>query len=202
MNKQIFQVLVVSIFIISSASVSADPPPWAPAWGYRAKKGHAPKHDYYDYHYRTYYDEDPRYYDQVNRSILSGTCNRELIGSVIGGAAGGYIGSTIGKGDGNLAATAAGALIGFIIGQNVGRSMDQTDVRCTGYALEAAPDNHHVTWNNPDTGSEYDVMPTRTYINEDRYCREYTTTTTINGKSEKVYGTACRNPDGSWQIAD
>ena len=32
------------------------------------------------------------------------------------------------------------------------------------------------------------------------YCREYQHTVTIDGKQEKAYGTACRQPDGSWKI--
>lgn len=33
-----------------------------------------------------------------------------------------------------------------------------------------------------------------------RYCREYQTTVVINGQSQPSYGTACRQPDGTWQI--
>lgn len=32
------------------------------------------------------------------------------------------------------------------------------------------------------------------------YCREYTTETVIAGKRRPTYGTACRQPDGSWRI--
>jgi len=183
------------IFIFAPSLVTAEPPPWAPAWGYRAKH-----QDYGHYRYHTYYYEAPEYYDRVNTAILAGTCNRDVIGAMLGGAAGGYIGSTLGKGDGKLATTAAGALLGFIIGQNIGRSMDQIDVRCTGYVLEGAPDHQKVVWNNPETGYKYAVIPTRTYMRDDRYCREYNSRAVIGGRSEDVYGTACRNPDGSWQI--
>ncbi|HIF11376.1 MAG TPA: hypothetical protein EYQ81_17055 [Sneathiellales bacterium] len=45
------------------------------------------------------------------------------------------------------------------------------------------------------------MIPTRTYeTNYGRYCREYTSTANINGHSEKTYGTACRQPDGAWQL--
>lgn len=189
MNRYTTRMLAVLMTLVPFVAL-ATPPPWAPAHGYRAKHGY----------YRTYYHEAPDFYGRADRAILSGTCNRDLIGGMIGGAVGGYIGSTIGKGDGQLAATAAGALLGFIIGQNVGRSMDEVDVRCTGYALEVAPDNQQVTWNNPENGNRYAVTPTRTYEHGDRYCREYNSTAVINGRSEDVYGTACRNPDGSWQI--
>ena len=32
------------------------------------------------------------------------------------------------------------------------------------------------------------------------YCREYQQTVTIDGKQERSYGTACRQPDGTWKI--
>lgn len=32
------------------------------------------------------------------------------------------------------------------------------------------------------------------------YCREYTSTANINGKPVQTYGTACRQPDGTWRI--
>lgn len=32
------------------------------------------------------------------------------------------------------------------------------------------------------------------------YCREYQTQVTIAGQPQNAYGTACRKPDGSWQI--
>ena len=31
------------------------------------------------------------------------------------------------------------------------------------------------------------------------YCREYTKTVSINGRTELSYGTACMQPDGSWR---
>ena len=31
-------------------------------------------------------------------------------------------------------------------------------------------------------------------------CREYQSTTTIDGRPQQVYGTACLQPDGSWRI--
>lgn len=33
-----------------------------------------------------------------------------------------------------------------------------------------------------------------------RYCREFQQKITIGGKEEMAYGTACRNPDGSWEV--
>lgn len=35
-----------------------------------------------------------------------------------------------------------------------------------------------------------------------RYCREYQTTGIIDGRQERLYGTACRMPDGSWEFVN
>ena len=35
-----------------------------------------------------------------------------------------------------------------------------------------------------------------------RQCREYQTTRDVQGRSTKVYGTACRDPDGQWRIVN
>ena len=34
------------------------------------------------------------------------------------------------------------------------------------------------------------------------YCREYQSTSIVNGQSVPVYGTACLRPDGRWQIVN
>lgn len=33
-----------------------------------------------------------------------------------------------------------------------------------------------------------------------RYCREFQRRVSIGGKTEEAYGTACRQPDGSWEV--
>ncbi len=96
---------------------------------------------------------------------------------------------------------AGGALLGFLIGGSIGRTMDQADQSCLEQSLEYAEDGQQITWNNPDSSTRYQVVPTKTTTMADgRYCREYTTTATVGGKAETVYGRACRQPDGAWQI--
>jgi hypothetical protein len=34
------------------------------------------------------------------------------------------------------------------------------------------------------------------------YCREYTRTVFIGGRTEQAYGVACLEPDGAWRVAD
>ena len=93
-----------------------------------------------------------------------------------------------------------GALLGILLGGSIGNAMDQLDERCVGQVLEHGGSDQTVTWRNPDSGASYQVTPTRTWEEEGRYCREYTTTVRIDGRPQQAYGTACRQPDGSWKI--
>lgn len=129
-----------------------------------------------------------------------GNCNRETLASLIGGATGAALGSRIGEGSGKIAAVAGGTILGFLIGGGVGRSMDRVDQACVGQILEHAPNARPIAWNNPATAVRYEVVPLQTYQDRaGRYCREYQTTATIGGRPQQVYGTACRQPDGSWE---
>jgi surface antigen len=124
----------------------------------------------------------------------------EQAGMVIGGALGGILGNQVGRGSGRTAAIIAGTLIGAAIGGNVGRSMDDTDRMRTAQALETVRTGVPSSWQNPDTGNEYTVVPTQTYQTSTGPCREYTIDAMVGGRPEKIYGTACRQPDGSWQV--
>jgi len=128
-----------------------------------------------------------------------GDANQQA-GVVIGAIAGGLLGSTMGKGSGKAAAIMAGTLAGAIIGGRIGQSMDATDRMKTSSVLETIPDNRSSTWQNPNSGYEYTVTPTKTVEYEEGPCREYVVQARIGGKLEDVYGTACRQPDGSWKV--
>ena len=79
--------------------------------------------------------------------------------------------------------------------------MDTADNECMRKALDAAPDQKEIAWRNPDADAQYKVTPVRSYENRaGRYCREYITEAVIGGRTEKAYGTACRQPDGSWEL--
>ena len=124
----------------------------------------------------------------------------EDVGTVTGGVVGGLLGSQFGGGGGKIAAAAGGALLGAIIGGSIGKSMDRQDRMMVANALEKAPTGKDVHWTNPDTGNSYDMRATRTYYVREQPCREYTTRAIIGGKSEQIYGKACRKADGSWQV--
>lgn len=135
---------------------------------------------------------------------LSGcTANNELGGQAVGGALGGLLGAQIGDGAGQLAATAGGAILGMYIGGQVGASMDETDRLRANSALEGTRTGQSVAWANPDSGAQYVVTPTRTYDTPQGPCREFTTQVEVtDGAWQKVRGTACRQPDGSWRTVN
>ena len=133
--------------------------------------------------------------------------NKQTGGTLLGGAAGGLLGSRVGSGSGQLAATAAGALLGALLGSEVGQSLDKVDAmyasRTQQSALEHNKAGQATTWSNPDSGHAGTVTPTRTYQTaQGEYCREYQQSVRVGGKMERAYGTACRRPDGSWEVVN
>jgi len=125
---------------------------------------------------------------------------QERTGMVIGGILGGVLGNQVGGGTGRTAAIIAGTLAGAAIGGAVGHSMDETDRMRVSQTLETVRTGVPARWYNPDTGSNYTMVPTSTYDTASGPCREYIIDAVIGGRKEKVYGTACRQPDGSWRI--
>lgn len=124
------------------------------------------------------------------------------IGTVSGGVIGGLVGSQFGKGGGQLLAISAGTLAGAVIGNAIGKNMEETDKLKMTQALESSPVGQPIYWKNEHTGNRYTVTPTKNVtVHGNRYCREYQTTAVVAGKKQQVYGTACRQPDGSWKIA-
>jgi surface antigen len=126
----------------------------------------------------------------------------ETSGTIIGGVLGGAVGSQVGGGRGRTVATILGTIIGANIGANVGRSMDGNDRMRTAQILESSRTGQSSGWVNPDTRNEYVVTPTRTYESAGAPCREYTMRAVVGGQPDTVYGTACRQPDGSWRVVN
>jgi len=139
--------------------------------------------------------------------VIAGCANGDVgtktaIGGVGGAALGGLIAGAAGGGS---AAIAAGVVGGALVGGLVGNLLDERDKRMAAEsqkrALETIPAGQSVAWNNPDSGHSGSVTPIRTYQSSGTYCREYQQTVTIGGKQEQSYGTACRQPDGSWKVS-
>ncbi|MEW6718943.1 MAG: RT0821/Lpp0805 family surface protein [Thermodesulfobacteriota bacterium] len=130
---------------------------------------------------------------------------KEGAGTVIGGVSGAVIGSRFGGGSGRIVGTAIGAVAGALIGQEIGRSLDRADQlemqRTAQYSLENSRSGETRAWRNPDSGNSGTITPQRTYKTEQgEYCREYQQTVLIGGEERQAYGTACRQPDGTWKI--
>lgn len=130
---------------------------------------------------------------------------KETGGTLIGAGTGALIGSQLGHGRGKLLGVAIGTLAGAMIGQSIGRSLDRADriamQNNAQHALERSRTHHTSTWVNPDTGHSGTFTPVKTYQTErGQYCREYVQTVTVSGRRQQAYGTACRQPDGTWAI--
>ena len=126
-------------------------------------------------------------------------------GALLGGIGGAAIGSQFGKGDGQLVGVAAVTLLGALIGSEVGASLDKADKMYANQtaqsALESNPTGQGGSWSNPDSGHSGAVVPTKTFqTNSGQYCREFTQTVQIGNDIQEAYGTACRQPDGTWKI--
>ena len=127
------------------------------------------------------------------------------VGTVAGALGGALIGSQIGDGSGRTVAILGGAVLGGLLGRELGARLDKNDKQAmkktTGAALNNAGDGITYSWNNEKTGHSGTVTPTKTFRNSNRQlCREYEQSLNVNGRTDSDNGTACRAPDGSWQV--
>ena len=118
----------------------------------------------------------------VPLGIDLGRCDRALIGDTVAG----------------IMATPPGR---HLVAGKVGRRMDVVDHYCVIQILEFGRSGRRVAWYNPERDAAFRVIPLRAYeVESGRYCREYAARAWIAGRSEQIYGTACRQPDGSWEV--
>ncbi len=135
---------------------------------------------------------------------LNNAGEKQVFGGIGGAALGGLAGAQIGSGTGQLAAVAAGALLGGFLGSEIGASLDRADriamQQTTARTLETARTGQTVPWNNPDSGNSGTVTVERTYDRgTGQFCRDYRQTVEIDGQTEILTGTACRQNDGTWR---
>lgn len=165
-----------------------DPPPWAPAHGWRKKN---------DPYYTGYTGKkwDKHY------GVIDGRCNREAVGAVIGAVAGGAIGSQVAKDSRNRPiAILVGSVAGAMIGAKIGRDIDQTDRACIGHALELAGDKKRVTWSSADNSKTYMLTPVRGFEHNGANCREFDLRVTSGERKETRRAKACPAGDNTWRI--
>ncbi len=140
-------------------------------------------------------------------ACVSDQGDKQTLGTLIGAGLGGLAGSQVGSGTGQLVAIGAGVLLGGLLGNEVGKSLDKADIayaeRNAQETLEYQPTGSTATWINPDSGNSGSITPTATYQSAGgEYCREYQQTVTVGGDEQSAYGTACRQPDGSWKLVN
>ena len=185
-NKFIILTLSSALILPIAPSAYADPPPWAPAHGWRKK--HDP---YYTGYSGKEWVED--------YGVISGECKWEAVGTVVGGVLGGAVGGSVAKGDNKAIGIILGSVIGAVIGNQIGKSIDDNDRGCIGHALELAHDRQTVHWVNRDTGVNYKVTPLSGFTKDGHKCREYKLAMTSEGKSKTVNEKACLVSEGTWK---
>ncbi len=127
---------------------------------------------------------------------------KAVLGTLLGAAAGGGIAALAGGGPGAIAGAAVGgALIGGFIGHHLDNRDKQMASAAAQRAFESNQSGQPSVWRNPDSGNSGSVTPTKTYqLANGQYCRQYEQTIVVGGERQKAYGTACRQPDGTWSI--
>lgn len=133
-----------------------------------------------------------------------GPGNKQGTGTILGAAGGAVAGAAIGgRGSGRYVGAGIGAVVGGILGNEIGRSMDERDREMAAAAefraLEYGQPGVPTTWDNPNSQYRGQIVPGRPYQQGGSHCRPYTHTIYISGQPQTVRGTACRNPDGTWQ---
>jgi surface antigen len=128
-------------------------------------------------------------YDRISQSesasVSQGTCDRNLLATTPNGSANQFV----------------GAAAGPLVAGEIQSGMTPVDNGCVGLTLEYARNNQPVAWQNPGNGAQYQVTPIRAYQAPNGLnCREYTTSATLNGRSQRIDDTACRLPSGLWQL--
>ena len=74
------------------------------------------------------------------------------------------------------------------------RALEAAQIRAT-----SAPIGEGITWH--EGGASGSVTAVREGTSTlGRYCREFQQNVTVGGRTEQAYGTACQQPDGSWEV--
>jgi len=128
------------------------------------------------------------------------TPGNNTMGATAAGAVAGGLLAHAAFGNSGVAGAIGGALVGGIVGNQIGNYMDRRDEENMQKAVATVPVGQQAQWTN-NKGTEYTVRPVKNYRSaSNQYCREYQTTVTVDGKSQKAYGKACRQPDGAWKL--
>lgn len=147
--------------------------------------------------------------------------NAGTMGCLLGAGAGGFGGSQLGGGKGKLALTALGTLLGCGVGSSIQDSdqqryqqqyqpRQQYQPQRRNYSMDYSYDTRRVPYSQPryyQPQPRYRQQPQIVWqqpqqrvVRNSRYCREFQTEVIVAGYPQPAYGTACRQPDGSWKV--
>jgi surface antigen len=128
------------------------------------------------------------------------TSSKQGLGSVAGTLSGGLIGSSTPQ---KPPSPGAAPLLAAWAGSALGARLDETDRQLASEAeyeaLESLAAGASRDWRNPASGHRGSVSPGPAYSVNQYTCRDYVDQITVDGRSETVRSTACRQPDGSWR---
>lgn len=187
--RSVINITLLALTSLTSTQTYADPPPWAPAHGWR--KQHDPEYAGYTGYAGRQWSDD--------YGISTGHCNREAVGAVLGGVVGGAVGSAVGKGDSRTVAIIIGTVLGSFIGHKIGQDMDDADRGCLGHALELGGPRNPVRWYNPNNGLNYTVTPLGGFTSDGNKCRNYKLDIKGDGINDSQDERACLVSDGTWK---
>ena len=121
LRKALFAATLAGSLALPTAAAYADPPPWAPAHGHRAKHGNYSQQRYYstDNGIQYWRGEDGRYYCKRGNGTT---------GLLIGGVAGALIGREIDSRGSRTTGTILGAAAGALLGREIDRN--RSSARC------------------------------------------------------------------------
>jgi len=150
----------------------------------------------------------PRLATALAASILLSGCvgttpiNNAQTGSMVGAVLGGVAGNQFGNGDGKTAMTILGTVMGSYLGSQWGTQLDARDQQNLGQSIYSG---RPATWQNPNTGYQYNVNPGQVYRasvnNQSTVCRPVTIVGTIDGRNQNIQTQACQDSRGQWQLS-
>lgn len=144
--RKIFSAMMIAAFVLPALPVAADPPPWAPAHGRRAKdaerdyredrdddRDHDRDRDRAYYYYRDDHRHHERRVVRYDEVVYRGDdgryyCHRSdgTTGLIVGAVAGGLIGNQLARGK----SAALGTILGVGAGALIGQAIEKNSVYC------------------------------------------------------------------------
>lgn len=128
--------------------------------------------------------------------------NNAQTGAMVGAVLGGVAGNQFGDGEGSTAMTILGTMLGSYLGSQWGAQLDARDQQYLGQSVYSG---RPASWQNPNTGYQYNVTPGQIYRanvnNQSTVCRPVTIVGRIDGRNQNIQTQACQDSSGQWQLS-